>query len=341
MNLKHLDKSQLDEFTSSQEHSQFLQSSSWGEFQKSAGHFVWRFGVYNDDKLVGTAQIFGHQLPLKKSYLYCPRGPVVDNQLSDEQKETALKLILSKARDLTIQTSKTEEIFFRFEPICQSLILNHQSLITKTKSIQPTNTLILDLTPTNEQLLANMHQKTRYNIRLAEKHGVTIKEETDFDNVWPLFEKTAKRDKFNLHSKKYYEKMLKMVPQIKLMVAKHQNKIVAANLVGHYGDTVTYIHGASNYEHRKLMAPYLLQWEVIKKAKELNFKFYDFHGIAPTDDKNHPWLGITRFKKGFGGQTVNYPGTFDFVYESGSYQLYKLLRKINLFIKKFQITNSE
>jgi len=338
LSLKALDKAQLDEFTSSQEHSQFLQSSSWGEFQsslagqKSAGHMVWRFGVFNDNKLAGTAQIIGYQLPFKKSYLYCPRGPVLDNQLSNEQKETALKLILSKARDLTIQTSQTEEIFFRIEPTLE--IGNWNLEIYKTKSIQPANTLILELSQSAEQLLSNMHQKTRYNIRLAEKHGVTIKEENDFNKVWPLFQQTSKRDKFNLHPKNYYDKMLRMVPQIKLVVAKHQGQIIAANLIGRYSDTVTYIHGASAYEHRDLMAPYLLQWEIIKKAKEDNYKFYDFHGIAPNDNNNHPWFGITRFKKGFGGQTISYPGTFDFVYEPGSYKLYKLLRQVNLFLKK-------
>jgi len=174
-----------------------------------------------------------------------------------------------------------------------------------------------------------MHQKTRYNIKVAQKHNIKIKQSDDFNKVWPVFQKTSQRDKFSLHPKKYYLKMLKTVPEIKLFCAFKDNAIIAGNLVSAFGDTVTYLHGASDYNYRNLMAPNLLQWEVIKQAKDQSFKYYDFHGVAPDDDKNHPWYGITRFKKGFGGNVKNYPGTFDFIYESGWYKIYKVFRKLN------------
>jgi len=365
MKLELLNKIKLDEFVAAQLHSQFLQSWDWGEFQRAVGQGVWRLGVFNEqNQLIASAQIIQHKLPLKKSYLYCPRGPVFNNNVTDEQKIKALELILSKARDIVIATSQTEEIFFRLESI-----LNPQSLrldsgqasilnLKQTKSIQPANTLILDLTQSIEQLLTNMHPKTRYNIKVAERHDVIIVEEKNFAAVWPLFLQTSKRDKFGIHSKNYYQKMLETIPWIKLWTAIYKNQIIAAAIVGNCGDTVTYIHGASDYDFRQLMAPYLLHWTLIQSVKNQNYKYYDFYGIAPTTNPvpskaegnkpqtlsrakpretnhKHPWSGITRFKMGFGGQVINYPGTFDFIYQNGSYQLYKACRTLNYWIRKF------
>lgn len=344
MRIELLNNIQLDEFIASQSHAQFLQSWDWGEFQRAVGHGVWRLGVFNrteigHDQLLASAQIIQHKLPLKKSYLYCARGPVFDEKLTDKQKQEALELILSKARDIIIATSQTEEIFFRFEPTIA--IHDTRYMLHDTRPIQPANTLILDLTQSIEQLLANMHPKTRYNIKVAEKHSITIQEEIDFDQVWPLFLQTSKRDKFGIHSKNYYQKMLADIPWIKLWTAIYQNQIVAAAIIGSFGDTATYIHGASDYNFRQLMAPYLLHWTVIQTAKKQNFKCYDFYGIAPatnlqpqTSNRKHPWSGITRFKLGFGGQIKNYPGAFDFIYEAGWYKMYKTLRIINLFLRK-------
>jgi lipid II:glycine glycyltransferase (peptidoglycan interpeptide bridge formation enzyme) len=332
MNLKIIEKEQLDSFVSAQDNSQLLQSWNWSVFQEKAGHQVWRFGLWEQKKLLATAVLIEHLLPLNKSYLYCPRGPILKKGLSEREKTVALKLILSKARDLTMET-KAEEIFFRLEPTFdyRSSIIG----LKKTKSIQPANTLILNLAPSINELLASMHQKTRYNIRLAEKNEINIEraKETDFDQAWPLFEQTGSRDKFKLHPKSYYQKMLASLPRVELWLAKKDNAIIAANLIGFFGDTVTYLHGASDYNCRQLMAPYLLQWTVIKEAKARGFKYYDFHGIAPSENPNHPWAGITRFKKGFGGQPTDYAGTFDFIYEKNWYKLYKLFRKLNRLIK--------
>jgi lipid II:glycine glycyltransferase (peptidoglycan interpeptide bridge formation enzyme) len=124
------------------------------------------------------------------------------------------------------------------------------------------------------------------------------------------------------------------LPEVELWVAESlNNDIIAANLMVFYGDTATYLHGASNYAFRALMAPNLLQWNLIQEAKKRGFKYYDFHGIAPNENPKHPWAGVTRFKKGFGGEIANYPGTYDFIYETGWYKIYKLFRKINRLIK--------
>ncbi|MCX6785841.1 MAG: peptidoglycan bridge formation glycyltransferase FemA/FemB family protein [Candidatus Komeilibacteria bacterium] len=333
MELKQINQQELGDFISSQPHSQFLQSWSWGEFQKSLNRQAWSYGVFNNAQIVASAGFIEMPLGFKKSYLYCPRGPIIKNNLPEEQKTEALKLILSKARDLTIETKQAEEIFFRFEPTFEIKNLNLE--IQPTLSIQPQNTLILDLQKSTEELLDSFHGKTRYNIKLAEKHGVKITKlaPADFNRCWPLFLATGKRDAFGLHPLNYYQKMLQL-KEAELWVAEiANNAIIAANFMIFYGDTVTYLHGASNYNFRNLMAPALLQWALIKEAKNRSFKYYDFHGVAPDDNSQHPWAGVTRFKNGFGGEIANYSGTYDFIYEPGWYKIYQWLRKINRIIK--------
>lgn len=333
MELKPLTQPVLDDFVSAQEHAQFLQSWFWGEFQQSLDRQVWRFGLYLDEQPIAVASITAMILGFKKSYLYCPRGPILSGKLTDDQKIEALKLILSKSRDLTIQTKQSEEIFFRLEP---TFALNTSDFkLQSTKPIQPADTLILDLQQSADKLLANFHAKTRYNIKVAEKRGVTIAklEAGQFDQCWRLFLTTSKRDQFGLHPKGYYEAMLKL-PEVELWVAKTpENAIIAANLLAFYGDTATYLHGASDYNHRQLMAPNLLQWTLIKEAKQRGFKYYDWHGIAPDNSGQHPWAGLTRFKRGFGGKIISYPGAYDFIYQPGWYQAYQRLRKLNRLLR--------
>ena len=143
---------------------------------------------------------------------------------------------------------------------------------------------------------------------------------------------TSKRNKFRLHPKNYYKQMLSADDEenndlkIKLFLAKYNNKIIAVDIVCFFGNTATYLHGASLNEFRKVMAPNLLQWHVIKLAKAQGYKYYDFYGI---DEQK--WPGVTKFKKGFGGEEIVYPGTYDLVYNKFLYSIYKLLRKTKRF----------
>ncbi|HLC64327.1 MAG TPA: peptidoglycan bridge formation glycyltransferase FemA/FemB family protein, partial [Patescibacteria group bacterium] len=142
MELREISLEELDRFAGSQPNSQLLQSAGWSKFQKSVGRQTWSLGVFWDDELKATASVIGHRLPLSKSYLYCPRGPVFENKLAEEEKTEALKLILSKARDLTIRTKSSEEIFFRLEP-AEKINLP----LCPTRGIQPPTTLLLGLEP--------------------------------------------------------------------------------------------------------------------------------------------------------------------------------------------------
>jgi len=217
-------------------------------------------------------------------------------------------------------------MFLRFEPIYEFNVLDFSFPIFQTIDVQPSQTLILDLTKSEEEILQAMHQKTRYNIRLAEKKGVKIVEAgaDRFEEFWQLLTSTGDRDDFNLHGRGYYQAMLKMDKSfVKLLFAEYQGKPLAGNLVIFFGDTATYIHGGSSNDNREVMAPYAMQWHTIKLAKQAGYKYYDFHGIDETK-----WPGVTRFKMGFGGQIVKYPGTFDLVYDEAWYNIYKMIRKV-------------
>ena len=179
-----------------------------------------------------------------------------------------------------------------------------------------------------------MHHKTRYNIRLAQKKGLVVKKERNFDVFFDLMKQTAKRDGFRLHSKKHYQAIFAsdIVRQITIY---NDNTAIAVGVFVAFGDTFTYLYGASNHECRALMAPYLIQWEGIQMAKSAGCKFYDFFGIAPGErnlageyeyDKGHQYAGVTRFKLGFGGEVSVAPGTIDLVTNLPKYRLYQAVR---------------
>lgn len=300
----------------------FLQSSKWAEFQESFGRKTFRI----EKKLV-----IKYPLPLGLSYFYCPRSYFEDEKL--------LKDFLHEAQKIA---RKENAIFLRIEPdVNSNFTLQILNQITKSnfkivKNMQPQDSLILDLGHTEETLLENMHSKSRYNIRLSEKHGIKIIKSTDIKDVdvfYNLAIKTSARDGFSYHKRSYYDKMLNVLGKdktIELFIAYHGNLPTAAILIMFYKDTAIYLHGASDHKYRNLMSPYLLQWEAIKEAKKRGCKTYDFWGIAPKENiENHPWSGITRFKMGFApnGDIVHYPGAFDLIYQPFWYKIYTLIRK--------------
>jgi len=300
-----MEKSQWNQFIIKNNGS-FLQSWQWGEFQESLGRKIWRLET---EEL--KALVIRHNLPLAKNYLYCPRGPIGQGNFNN---------FLEKVKKIA---QREKSIFFKIEP--PRVCISRTRL--KIHTLQPSKTLILDITKSEEELLNQMHPKTRYNIRLAQKNGVTIEEaKGKIDDFLRLSKETAKRDKFHLHPKKYYQKMLEVLGQegmVKLFLAKYQNQIIVANLVCSFGQTAVYLHGASDYNFRQLMSPYLCQWQAICQAKRQGLKYYDFWGI---DEEK--WPGVTRFKKGFTGQEITYPEASDLVFQPICYKIYRLAKCI-------------
>lgn len=296
--------------------SEFLQSWEWGEFQRVAGNRPVRLVV--DGSCV---QGFEHRLPMGLRYTYFPR-PVTSN----------LEPVTSFLR-------QHGNIFVRVEPentLDQDLVTRYSLLATSCR--QPQHTLILDLTKSEETLLSEMHKKTRYNIRLAEKKGVEIRDGKDIDWFWDLNQETTARDGFKSHDKEYYKKMLEM-PIVHQLTAFFDGKPIASQMYIGYGGTCTYLHGASSNEYRNVMAPYLLQWRSIQFAKKFGNTAYDFWGVAaPVEGRKtfhtYSWddsdklSNVTRYKAGFGGTRKSYPDAFEVPLKNMQYKLFQLAKKV-------------
>lgn len=280
----------------------FLQSSEWEELQRAYGRKTWR---------VFEALIIRHDLPGKFNYLYCPRpASVAQSWLG------AVKGIAKKERSLFLKIEPAEEIPTRE-------LKNFTFKISK--SLQPRKTFILDLNRPEEEILSGMHEKTRYNIRLAEKKKVQIRKKADFEIFWKMLQETAKRDGFYTHPKNYYEKLIAVKTENfshELFFAEQEGNILAAALVNLYRSSgvATYLHGASSSRRREVMAPYLLHWRIIQELKRQGFSGYDWGGIDEIK-----WPGVTRFKKGFGGEAVEFPPAVDLVFRPRFYRLFKFV----------------
>lgn len=170
-------------------------------------------------------------------------------------------------------------------------------------------TIMLDLTMSDDELLAQMKPKGRYNIRVAEKNGVTVRQSDDIEAFYRLVSATSNRDGFTALPKAKYQAFLGEVKDSFLLIAYSPNQEPIAGLIGLlWGGVGIYYYGASSYAHRALMAPYKLQWEAMRLCKARGATAYDFLGVAPpAASSNHPWAGITRFKEQFGGTVETYP----------------------------------
>jgi peptidoglycan pentaglycine glycine transferase (the first glycine) len=312
--MKEITASELDNFLI-EKNGPFLQSSSWASFQNGFQRKSWfaRLGR-------GVGSIIKYELPFGKNYLYLPKGPVAVEHWGDA---------INEMRELALSE---KSIFFRWDP--EILVVPAEfekfGLKKSPKETQPKQTILIELSKSEEQLLAEMHSKTRYNIKLAEKKELGIRNQESgigFGEVGNLFQETAKRDGFHLHPKEYYEKML-LLPEVKLFAVYQKDTILAAALVSMFAGKCVYLHGASDHAFRQLMAPYLLHWEIIKSAKAAGLKQYDLGGVAPANQPSNPWAGITRFKSGFGGEYVEYAGSWDYVMSKVWYEGYRIMRKI-------------
>ncbi len=296
---------------------EFLQSFAWFDLLKREGEEVEIWGLEEKREVLASALIIKKKLFFSYYYYYLPRGPI------GEKKDVLLLLA-------ELKKNKREAVFLRLEPLVE-INSGNDFLFQKTLNLQPQQTLFLDLSFNESDLLKAMHQKTRYNIRLAENKGVNIilAGLDKFSDFWRLLETTSSRDGFRLHDRCHYENLLKSEKEIKMYLAYFNGQVIAGGLFSFFSDRVTYLHGASDNSFRNLMAPYLLQWTVIKEAKKNNnYRYYDFYGI---DEKK--WPGVTRFKIGFGGFSVKYPGTYDLILRKRIYNLYNFLRRLKRALK--------
>ena len=253
-------------------------------------------------------------LPFGKCYLYAPYGPVISEKLKVESKKLLQEL----------QKKFPDGYFIRIEPQELSTFNFQLSTFQKSTNIQPAISMVLDVSRPDEALLAGMHNKTRYNIRVAERHGVEVQSELSVTPRYGLYAKeavdlilqTQKRQNYRGHSAGYYKKLVDFFAvqntsgDLKLAVYKalYKKELLASAIMVDFGKTRIYLYGGSSDNFRNIMAPYLLHWRAILDARAKGLQYYDFGGSEVSSGGER---GFTRFKQGFGGKVVEYAGAYD------------------------------
>lgn len=283
----------------------FLHTPDWLSFQKSLGRAVWRL----DDGFI-QANVIKHDARLGKNYLYIPHGPHIKEGAATRDH---IHHFTGHMRRLAREQGS---IFVKIEPlqddIVDLLMRNGMHLKTSRRNVQPLRTVVVDVSRDEDELLSALHHKTRYNVKLAERKGVSVNELPDPKEFWKLMKKTTRRDKFSAHPREYYERLLTFFERdgghirTRLFAALAQGRPVAAAIILEHAGTAYYLHGASDPEFHSFMAPHRLHWELLMRYKGVGFKSYDFWGIDA-----HRYPGVSRFKLSWGGRVIEYPGSFD------------------------------
>ncbi len=343
--------------------SSFLQTPFWASFKEQHGWTPIYFRLN-----AGSGPVFltvlVRRLGRFASIAYIPLGPAID-----EVDPLCQGRILADLSALLVSYLPSNTLCIRFDPPWGTTEANCASTSADTEDaapasaknrsvrpplpvgvreapahIQPPDTVILDLTKSEETLLAEMKGKWRYNIRLGEKKGVTVRylegeqgATEGIDIFYGLYLDTAKRDGIAIHSKNYYADLMRRGTlqngtdfpftgklSVRVYVAEFEGSALASIVTLFCGDEAVYLYGASSNEKRNLMPAYSLQWQAIRDAKDANCNRYDFYGIPPVDDPSHPMYGLYRFKTGFGGSIVHRTGSVDLPLRPFLYAAYRL-----------------
>lgn len=304
-----------------------LQTWEWGEFRQKLGQTVVRIGEYKKDKLVNVYQLTFHsipKLPLTIGYLPKSKFP-----------EPKLMVYLNKLG------KKHRAIFIKLEPLKDSLDVEEipkEMKLIKGRPLFTKYNLLIDLTKSEEDLMASFKSKTRYNIRLASRKGIKIIHDSSpkaFEIFQRLTSDTTQRQKFYAHNSHYRQQMWQTMHKsglAELFLAKHEKDVLAAWIIFKLNDTIYYPYGASSDQKRNLMAPNLLCWEIMRWGKEQGFKTFDLWGsLGPNPNTSHPWFGFHRFKIGYAPKLVEYIGTIDLVINDLLYYPFRLLNSLRWF----------
>jgi len=318
-----------------------LQSWFWGSAREEMGLEILRLIEIKNKKITNVFQLSLHPFPfLKKKIGYLPRSVFPSKEVLDFLYDYGKKnnLIFIKIEPY----EEKSKVTLRFGGQ-KSKVINKKLVISKNP-LFPSWTQILDLNKSEDELLKSFHPKTRYNIRLAQKKGVIVKEESDekgFKIFSNLYFDTCKRQKYFGHNLKYHQIVWKNLKEkiAHILIAYYQNEPLAAYQIWIYKDIAYYPYGGSSEKYRNLMGTNLLMWEAIRLAKKFKAKKFDMWGsLPPNYNQNHPWAGFTRFKSGYAGQFTEMIEGFDLVINPLFYEIYNLIhsfRRLFLIIKRF------
>lgn len=315
----------------------FLQSNQWAEFQNDFG--IKKHNISDNDF---WSNVLEYKLPLVGKYFYIPRGPVRDKNIKYDKLKNCIGDLIELAKINNAGWIRIDSFDKDIDKIIKEL---KHKLVKAPHDMQPKQLFVVDIDKNEEEILAQMKPKTRYNIKVAEKKDVKIEVLNSFENnkkiekFLDLIEKTGNRKGISFHPKEYYRKMLKSITSdnLKLYLAIYKNKIIAGAVLVIYGQTATYLHGASDDNNRNAMAPFLLQWQMIRDARENGAKKYDFGGVSIGEDdkeREKKWLGVTRFKQGFSKNNtpLEFSGSYDIIVSPIKYWAYRVIQKIKIVL---------
>ncbi len=312
----------------------FLQSWNWGVFHQKLGKKVFPLGLFQNDQQVGAAMVVKEEAK-RGNYLTVAGGPLLN-----WQDATQLQTVFDALRQLAQQEGCQ---FVRVRPQERETdqlrdIVRQLGLQQSPMHLTADLTLQLDLTQSEEELLAGMRKNTRYEVRRAEKLGVEVRQSEDPNDIQAFYDQqleVAKRHNFVPFSYQFlHEQFITFARdhQVKLFHSYHEGKLLASAFIIFYHQEAVYHYGVSTAANEKLPGSYACQWAAIRWAKENGGLKYNFWGIAPQDQTEHRFAGVSLFKRGFGGEEVQYLPAHDLPVSAG----YQVVRGFELIRKKLR-----
>ncbi len=318
----------------------FLQSWNWGNFNLEMGSKIWRFGAYNNGKLVGVSLVI--KVPAKRgTFLFIPHGPIAMEDLNATDKKEILELIIIHLSEIAKKENasfiRVSSLFYRTEEnktIFEDLGFRDAPMHASAYEA----TWKLDVLPAQEDLIRNMRKTTRYLVKkTSENPDILIEKSTNPEDIkiyQHLNKEVAKRQKFTPFSDKSIQKEFEAFikdNQVVFLFGKYKGDVAAGAMIIFWSGMAFYHQAASLSKFAKYSIPYLMQWEAIKEAESRGCKVYDFWGFTdPEKFPKHPWAGPTLFKMGFGGYKTEYIETQDFII-SKKYWINYIIEKLRRF----------
>lgn len=319
-----------DRFVESKPESGFMQTSWWADLMATRdwGHFG--AIVRERDTILGGARVLTSEFESGRAFFYIPEGPALPDDEADGAQVFAsvMDFIEHKRRQRAQVISH-----LRIEPRWLRLPAYVKGFRVCDEWMEPRNTLYIDLSPSEDQMLARMKPKGRYNVSLARRHGVEIVEDVSargIEDFLSIYQETVQRQALRPMEDSYFPTLIPRLAESNrgsVFFAQYQGTRIATVLAVYFGDRATYFFGGSRALHREVMAPYLLHFHIMLKAKALGCQWYDMYGVAPPAEAEHKWSNISAFKRKLGGCDFSFVPTLDYVYDADAYENYRKLAR--------------
>jgi lipid II:glycine glycyltransferase (peptidoglycan interpeptide bridge formation enzyme) len=319
-----------DEFLEGHPKAGFMQSSWWAEFRAEAGYEHFGAVLRHQGAILGGALVMTYSREPGDCFYYIPEGPVLP---ADEEAAAAVfGAVMDRIearRHLEPMTVSHLRIEPRWERLPSFVRGFHAQPVLGDGYMEPRDTLCIDLRPPDASILAQMRPKGRYNIGVARRHGVSVIEDTSargLEDFMDIYGATAARQGLRPKPGDYFESLVDRLASRQrgaLFFAELHRERIAAALVVYCGPRATYFFGGSLDRYREAMAPYLLHFEIMRRARERGHEWYDFWGIAPPGEPDHSWKDFTAFKRKFGGVESSFTRTLDLVFDAPAYERYR------------------